>query len=334
MKKLFILIVTVFFINGLNKAVAADTMNVMKSGTAAVKSPAANTDIPTVQDIDGNYYTIVTIGNQTWMGEDLRTTKLNDGTPIVNSGAGAGFFTQAEWVALKTPARCWEGHESGPEPLDREMLYNFYAVASGKLAPEGWRVPTAYDWDTLAATVPQALALKLLAVGVGAGTNELGFNAPWAGGRFDWSLDYRPGGESAFWTSTNFTDDNALSVWIRQTGITPGSTTPKYSGMPVRLIKGQSTTDVKAISTLPNRTFTLNPNPVVNDIQINYESSNSGQLQLEIVDFQGRLQIKEYINIQSGANSKNISVANLQKGIYICRILNANKSESVKFIKN
>jgi len=332
MKKLFILIVTVFFINGINKAVAADTMNVLKSDTVAVKSPAANTDIPTVQDIDGNYYTIVTIGNQTWMAENLRTTKLNDGTPIINSGAGAGFFTNEEWVALQTPGRCWEGHESGSEPLDREMLYNFKAVTSGKLAPEGWRVPTRADWDTLAANVPQALALKLLAVGVGAGTNELAFNAPWAGGRFSWGW-YRPGGESAFWTSDSYDADQGHSVWIRQAGIANGGRDPKSSGFPVRLIKG-NTTDIKAISTRPNRTFSLNSNLVVSDIQINYESSNNGKLQLEIVDFQGRLQIKELINIQAGANSKSISVAGLQKGIYICRILNANKSESVKFIKN
>ncbi len=332
MKKLFILIITVFFINGINKAVAADTMNVMKSGTAAVKSPADNTDIPTVQDIDGNYYTIVTIGNQTWMGENLRTTKLNDGTPIVNSGAGAGFFTQEEWFALTTPARCWEDHVSGAEPLDREMLYNFKTVTSGKLAPEGWRVPTRADWDTLAASVPQALALKLLAVGVGEGTNELAFNAPWAGGRFSWGW-YRPGGESAFWTSESYDDVQGHSCWIRQAGIANGGRDPKSSGFPVRLIKG-STTDLKAISTRSYRTFTIKANPVVNDIQINYESSNGGQLQLEIIDFQGKVRMTELISIHAGTNSKSISVANLQKGIYICRILNANKSESVKFIKN
>lgn len=28
-------------------------------------------------------------------------------------------------------------------------LYNGYAVEIGKLAPEGWRIPTSADWDTL-----------------------------------------------------------------------------------------------------------------------------------------------------------------------------------------
>jgi len=94
------------------------------------------------------------------------------------------------------------------------------------------------------------------------------------------------------------------------------------------------TTDVKATTSQLIRSFTLYPNPVVNDIQFNYESSSDGQLQLEIVDLHGRLQIKELINIHVGTNSKSISVAGLQKGIYICRILNANNSESVKFLKN
>jgi uncharacterized protein (TIGR02145 family) len=242
MKKIFILFVTLFLFNGLTKAEVADTMYVMKSGSVVGIHAVANVDSvifykPTLMDIDGNNYTTVKIGTQTWMVENLKVTKLNDGTPIANSGASSGFFTQAEWSALITPARCWEGHESGAEPVGGNMLYNFYAVSSGKLAPAGWHIPTAADWDILAATVPGVLALKLLAVGVGAGTNELGFNAPWAGGRFSWSLDYRPGGESAYWTSTNFSDNDALSIWIRQAGITPGSSTAKNSGMPVRLIK-------------------------------------------------------------------------------------------------
>lgn len=54
-----------------------------------------------VNDIDGNTYQIVTIGNQIWMAENLKTTRFNDGTSIPN-------VTDASaWSALTTPGYCW-----------------------------------------------------------------------------------------------------------------------------------------------------------------------------------------------------------------------------------
>ena len=54
-----------------------------------------------VADVEGNLYSTVTIGTQVWMAENLRTTKLNDNTPIPN------VTDDTEWINLSTPAYCW-----------------------------------------------------------------------------------------------------------------------------------------------------------------------------------------------------------------------------------
>lgn len=55
-----------------------------------------NTPSNIVKDIDGNIYTSVTIGTQIWLCENLKTTRLNDGTaiPLVTDNA--------EWQALSS----------------------------------------------------------------------------------------------------------------------------------------------------------------------------------------------------------------------------------------
>ena len=95
----------------------------------------------TVTDIDGNVYTTVKIGNQIWTVENLRTTKYNDGTPILH------VIDDAEWSKLKTGAYCY--YMNDDSNMKYGALYNWFAVETEKLAPEGWRVPTYEDWDVL-----------------------------------------------------------------------------------------------------------------------------------------------------------------------------------------
>ncbi len=94
----------------------------------------------TVADADGNQYHTIKIGTQTWMVENLRTTKYNDGTSI--SGISGYHST--------TPGYSVYANTSSNKQT-YGLLYNWYAVNTGKLAPEGWRIPTKADWETLIA---------------------------------------------------------------------------------------------------------------------------------------------------------------------------------------
>ncbi len=96
----------------------------------------------TVTDIDGNVYTTVTIGSQVWMAENLKTTKYNDGTKILN------VTDDDEWENLSSAAYCWYDNDINNGNI-YGALYNWYAVHTGKLCPIGWHVPTDEEWTEL-----------------------------------------------------------------------------------------------------------------------------------------------------------------------------------------
>jgi uncharacterized protein (TIGR02145 family) len=113
--------------------------------TACDKTDDPGGDFPsagTVKDADDNIYKTVKIGTQVWTVENLKTTKYNDGTPIPN------VTDSEEWASLRTDAYSnYDNLASHAETFGR--LYNWYAVNTGKLAPEGWHVPTDDDWTIL-----------------------------------------------------------------------------------------------------------------------------------------------------------------------------------------
>jgi uncharacterized protein (TIGR02145 family) len=140
---LFIAIISIVF-NSCSKDDKSDTVpnNPINGQSTAVFNPGVT--YGTMTDREGNIYKTVTIGTQTWMAENLRTTKYNDGTVIPN------ITDDAEWEALKTGAYCNYNYTKSTDTIATYgRLYNWYAVNTRKLAPAGWHVPTDAEWATL-----------------------------------------------------------------------------------------------------------------------------------------------------------------------------------------
>ena len=106
----------------------------------------------TVTDIDGNEYPIVVIGTQTWMAENLKVTKFNDGTAIPKLASTAAAWTNVINAAYTVyDYEQIDGLNSESEVIDAYgLLYSGYVVISDKnVCPEGWSVPGVDEWDKL-----------------------------------------------------------------------------------------------------------------------------------------------------------------------------------------
>jgi uncharacterized protein (TIGR02145 family) len=190
-----------------------------------------------IYDFEGNKYKTIVIGAQTWMAENLRSVKYNDGTDIP--------FIQDtyQWKALTTPGYCWYNSDS----IGYGALYNWFTVNTGKLCPEGWHVPSDDEWTTLTDFLGGANVAggKLKEVGTDhwlkpntGATNESGFTAIPAGFR-NYSGIYSNIGHYGVWWST--TEWSSLGAWFRDVysgyESVDRSNSSKISGATVRCLK-------------------------------------------------------------------------------------------------
>jgi uncharacterized protein (TIGR02145 family) len=95
-------------------------------------------------DIDGNVYGTIGIGSQIWMSENLKTSRLNDGTRICL------IKDDSIWQYHdRIPATCWYNNDSVHFSKPYGLLYNGFVVSTDLLCPTGWHVPSDSDWDIL-----------------------------------------------------------------------------------------------------------------------------------------------------------------------------------------
>jgi len=221
-----------------------------------------------VTDIDGNVYDVVVIGDQVWMAGNLRTTRYQNGDPLVSG------LDDQEWMSAQEGAYAIYPHDDVDGlNSDQEMttaygkLYNWHAVDDNRgLCPEGWRVPTDHEFTMLAEYVrdnvqPEDIGNVLKSCRqvnspLGGecdteahprwnenethyGTDELGYKALPAGNRSPHNGSFETIGHWwTVWTSTQSNADEAEQRWLRSNSgsffdLDPA---PKHAGKSVRCI--------------------------------------------------------------------------------------------------
>jgi uncharacterized protein (TIGR02145 family) len=165
-------------------------------------------------DQAGNVYKTVEIGTQTWMAENLKTTKFNDNSSILNVTGNSA------WSNLTTPGYCWYNNDEATNKPLYGTLYNWYAAKTGKLCPTGWHVPTDTEFKTLEMSLGMTQSQADVTLWRGTnegdqmksttgwktgenGTNTSGFSALPGGYRYHQNGGFNNIGELGYWWCFN-----------------------------------------------------------------------------------------------------------------------------------
>lgn len=209
----------------------------VNSGGTGYGSDATFTTPTQVSDVDGNVYNTVIIGTQTWMQENLKTTKYKDGTTLPE------VTENTTWNSLSSGAYCWFNNDASTYKNLFGALYNWYTVADVKgICPVGWHVPSDSEWTILAGYLGGSTLAggKLKESGTthwpspnSGATNETQFTALPAGDRnyvggFSTILDY-----TWLWSSTY----NWCQRMTYDDGVLLRGTNEPRSGFSVRCLK-------------------------------------------------------------------------------------------------
>jgi len=179
-------------------------------------------------DGDNNSYPIVKIGNQTWMAENLKTTKYSNGVsiPFVNDAGAWDILTSAD------KAFCYFFDNINNSNI-LGALYTWGAAMNGAgsssenpsgvqgVCPTGWHLPSDAEWTVLTTYLGgvSEAGRKLKETGTlhwsspnSNATNESGFTALPGGFRDDWAFfgDRILGN---WWSST---ERNSANSWFRR----------------------------------------------------------------------------------------------------------------------
>jgi uncharacterized protein (TIGR02145 family) len=291
-----------------------------------------------VTDIDGYEYHTVQIGNQTWLKENLRTTKYNDGTPITN------FVTEnipSQWGLSTTDllydACTYYNLDLGLERVYGK-LYNGYVVRNDKnVCPVGWKIPNDADLTELVLSVdPNAITDTLLwgsqstvaqlslisdvsFENGGGGTNESGFS--WlASGHIQpaYSELYfnNLNNYGVLWSTTpahDYEEDRNYTRMISIGGVERYKTHISV-GIPIRCLKDVNYDPSSQIEEIKIE-YAVYPNPVIDQLNVVVDQSSVGS-EYTIMNMSGKILINDRITSQEFQ----IDMSDFSCGVYFINV--------------
>lgn len=187
-------------------------------------------------DGDGNTYDTIVIGTQTWLQQNLKTSKYRNGDQIYL------ISDNEKWISWQIGAYCWYNNDPETYKNTYGALYN-WNVAKANICPTGYHVPTTVDWKTLidnlggvydaGAKLKEAGTVHWLSPNVGA-TNESGFTALPGGERLAGDGSFILIGKSGIWWAS---DDSKLINLSTASKVVGESSLPSNFGCSIRCIK-------------------------------------------------------------------------------------------------
>ena len=273
----------------------------------------------TITDIDGNIYNTVTIGTQTWIQENLKTTRFNNGTEIPTTSLPINNDTTAvyQWAYNLDTANI---NEFG-------RLYT-WIIASGNdnVCPLGWHVPDNSEWETLR----DFLGGESVAGGKmkESGTthwletdstvdNSSGFTGLGSGFRGNPSGFILLGETGSFWSTTSLGTNNIFPRGYAYRLVSHNNTfsmsvAVANVGMPIRCIKDEIT---KTEDTSFNYDLEIYPNPALDRVIISFEDVKN--YKLAIKDMLGTTVYQKQLTDKINP----INIGFLPKGSYVIQVV-------------
>ncbi|MFN8256921.1 MAG: FISUMP domain-containing protein [Bacteroidales bacterium] len=273
----------------------------------------------TITDYDGNTYNTITIGNQVWMAENLKSIHYSDGTAIT----GVWSYNNLDSLSnIYGKLYSWESAMRGASSNN--------SVPSGiqGVCPVGWHLPSSAEWDILinkyggqfggaGGKLKEAGTAHWNAPNTGA-TNESGFTALPGGnhnqpdGGFGvlgatglWWTTYKDGGY-VYMVAMGSESENAIQFGSY---IAPGY---NYEDVSVRCLKNGGSTS------FPDEEyenyFDIYPNPAKNWLVVSLNKTIESDLIIYSVVG------KELLHLKLNQKINHVDLNSLPSGIYIVSV--------------